>query len=108
MTVWMSLGLCVGNVATSLAGMAALKHAVATSDVVWALVGVGCWVWTAMFIVLLLSAQPLIWVALASSCLSVLGSIALGTFFGEELRMAHVIGVILILLTLVITSATSS
>lgn len=109
MNVWMSLGLCIGNVATSLAGMAALKHAVATSNVVWALAGVGCWVWTAMFVVLLLSAQPLIWIALASSCLSVLGSIALGNFFfGEQLQMAEIIGLVLILAALVITTFAGS
>ncbi|WP_299825317.1 hypothetical protein [uncultured Roseobacter sp.] len=109
MTVWMSLGLCFGNVVTSLAGMAALKHAVATSNVVWALAGVGCWVWTAMFVVLLLSAQPLIWVSLTSSCLSVLGSIALGTiFFGEEIQLTQVIGLILILVALVITSVSGT
>lgn len=108
MTIWVSLLLCLGNVATSLAGMAALKHAVATSSVSWALVAVGCWVGTALFIALLLAHQPIIWIALMSSCLSVLGSVAIGYFaYGEPLVAAHVAGLILILAALALTSSTS-
>lgn len=106
MPIWLSLVLCLGNVASSLAGMAALKYAVANSDVVWGLAAVGCWVWTAMFIVLLLAHQPLIWVSLTSSCLSVLGSVTIGTLiYGESLSVSQVGGIILILAALVLTSS---
>ena len=108
MTLWMSIFLCCCNVATSLCGAVALKHAVTVGSVVWSLVAAACWIGTAICMALLLEAKPMIWIALASSSLSVLGSVAIGFLvFGEDLLPMHIVGLVLVLAALVVTSLTA-
>lgn len=105
MPTWILILICFANLATSLGGSVAIKHAVLTSSVVWGLVGAICWLGTAICMALLLQEKPLIWVALATNSLTLLASIAIAiVVFGETLSLAQGIAVCLALSALVCTA----
>ncbi|MEP3785603.1 MULTISPECIES: hypothetical protein [Paracoccaceae] len=105
MPMWMLIVVCAANLAASLGGSVALKHAVTTGKVVWGLAGGGCWLGTAIFMALLFQERPMVWVVLATSSLSLLGSLAVATFlFGEPLSAPHVAAMCFALAALVCTA----
>lgn len=105
MPMWMLIVVCAANLAASLSGSIALKHAVTTGHVVWGLLGGTCWLGTAILMTLLFQERPMIWVVLVSSSLSLLGSIAIAVLlFGEPLGARHIAAIGFALAALVCTT----